>query len=173
MMLAVSTPQKLGMAFAIILVIGWAIFIVAHIKRGGVAAGAEMEVAPNRKPYYDDDKLEGIKLERALVAALILLVIIAIGLPLYWLGEPTRQANAAKGFDNRAAASRVPPLSADRHSSDAASPGQRPAVRLRHLPRQQGPGRVHQLLDHRCRRAHPTGAVDGAAPQHRAGPLHP
>src|SRR6185437_953235 len=74
MMLAVSTPQKLGMAFAVALVVGWAIFILAHIKRGGVAAGAEVEVAPNRKPYLDDDKLEGIKLERALVAALILLV---------------------------------------------------------------------------------------------------
>ncbi len=103
MIFAVSTPQKLGMAFAIILVVGWAIFILAHIKRGGVAAGAEVELAPNRKPYLDDDKLEGIKLERALVAALILLVIIAIGLPLYWLGEPTRQANSNRGFNNRAA----------------------------------------------------------------------
>jgi mono/diheme cytochrome c family protein len=103
MMLAVSTPQKLGMAFAIALVIGWAIFIVAHVKRGGVAAGAEIELAPNRKPYYDDDKLESVKLERSLVAALILLVIIAIGLPLYWLGEPTRMAQANTGFDNRAA----------------------------------------------------------------------
>jgi mono/diheme cytochrome c family protein len=104
MLLAVSTPQKLGMAFAIALVIGWAIFIVAHIKRGGVAAGTEIELAPNRKPYYDDDKLESVKLERTLVAALILLVIIAIGLPLYWLGEPTRMNNSNNGFNNRAAA---------------------------------------------------------------------
>jgi mono/diheme cytochrome c family protein len=103
MIFAVSTPQKLGMAFAIALVVGWAIFILAHIKRGGVAAGAEVEIAPNRKLYLDDDKLEGIKLERALVAALILLVIIAIGLPLYWLGEPTRESNSNRGFNNRAA----------------------------------------------------------------------
>jgi len=103
MILAVSTPQKLGMAFAIALVIGWAIFIVAHIKRGGVAAGTEIELAPNRKPYYDDDKLESVKLERSLVASLILLVIIAIGLPLYWLGEPTRMSQSNTGFNNRAA----------------------------------------------------------------------
>ena len=102
MIFAVSTPQKLGMVFAIVLVVGWAIFILAHVKRGGVAAGAEIELAPNRKPYYDDDKLEGLKLERALIAALILLVIIAIGLPLYWLDEPTRETSANKGFDNRA-----------------------------------------------------------------------
>jgi mono/diheme cytochrome c family protein len=103
MIVAVSTPQKLGMAFAVALVIGWAIFVVAHFKRGGVASGAEIENAPNRKPYVEDDQLEGPKLERVLVAALILLVIIAIGLPLYWLGEPTRMKNSARGFDNRAA----------------------------------------------------------------------
>jgi mono/diheme cytochrome c family protein len=103
MIQAVTTAQKLGFAFAVALVIGWAIFILAHIKRSGVPAGSEAETAPNRRPYFDDDALEGIKLERVLVFALILLVIIAIGLPLYWLNEPTRQAHAAVGFDNRAA----------------------------------------------------------------------
>jgi mono/diheme cytochrome c family protein len=103
MMIAASTPQKLGMIFAVALVVGWAIFILAHIKRGGVAAGAERETAPNRKPYLDDEALEGPKLERVLVMALITLVILAIGLPLYWLNEPTRETGAARGFDNRAA----------------------------------------------------------------------
>jgi mono/diheme cytochrome c family protein len=102
MMLAITTAQKLGFAFAVALVVGWAIFILSHIKRSGVPAGSEMETAPNRKPYHEDDALEGIRLERVLVMALLLLVIIAIGLPLYWLKEPTRQAHAAVGFDNRA-----------------------------------------------------------------------
>jgi mono/diheme cytochrome c family protein len=102
MMLAITTPQKLGFAFAVALVVGWAIFILAHVKRSGVPAGSEMETAPNRKPYYEDDGLEGIKLERVLVMAFFLLVIIAIGLPLYWVKEPTRQAHAAVGFNNRA-----------------------------------------------------------------------
>jgi mono/diheme cytochrome c family protein len=103
MMLAISTPQKLGMVFAVALVVGWAIFIVAHLKRGSIKPGAEMELAPNRKPYYDDDALEGPKLERGLTLALIFTIVLAVGLPLYWLNEPTRQAGAAHGFDNRAA----------------------------------------------------------------------
>jgi mono/diheme cytochrome c family protein len=105
MILGLSTPQKLGTLFAVVLVVGWAVFILAHVKRSGVRAGAEIEAAPNRKPYFDDDELEGPKLERVLGMALILLVVIAIGLPLYWLREPGRQAGAIRGFANKAAAS--------------------------------------------------------------------
>lgn len=101
--LALSTPQKLGSVFAVALVVGWAVFIVAHTVRSGQRPGSEVELAPNRKPYLDDEQLEGPKLERALALALFMLIIIAIGLPLYWLGEPTRQAHAQVGFDNRAA----------------------------------------------------------------------
>lgn len=101
--LALSTPQKLGAVFAVALVVGWLVFIVAHLRRSGVQPGAEVELAPNRKPYFSDEELEGPKLERALGLALFMLIIIAVGLPLYWLGEPTREAHAAIGFDNRAA----------------------------------------------------------------------
>jgi mono/diheme cytochrome c family protein len=104
MILGLSTPQKLGTVFAVTLVVGWAIFILAHIKRSGIRAGSEIEIAPNRKPYLDDDQLEGPKLERVLGMALILLVVIAIGLPLYWLREPGRQAGAIRGFANKAVA---------------------------------------------------------------------
>jgi mono/diheme cytochrome c family protein len=101
-MLAVTTPQKLGMVFAIALVIGWAVFILAHVKRGAVAPGAEIEAAPNRKPYFEDDELEGRKLERVLTMALLLVIVLAVGLPLYWLNEPNRQAGAVKYFDSKA-----------------------------------------------------------------------
>ena len=104
MILGLSTAQKLGTFFAVVLVAGWAVFILAHIKRSEVRAGSEIENAPNRKPYLADDQLEGPKLERTLSAALILLVIIAIGLPLYWLREPGRQAGAIRGFANKAVA---------------------------------------------------------------------
>ena len=104
MILGLSTAQKLGTFFAVVLVVGWAVFILAHIKRSEVRAGSEIENAPNRKPYLADDQLEGPKLERTLSAALILLVIIAIGLPLYWLREPGRQAGAIRGFANKAVA---------------------------------------------------------------------
>jgi mono/diheme cytochrome c family protein len=99
MFAAVSTPQKLGMVFAIALVVGWAVFILAHVKRGGVAPGTEMERAPNRKAYFDDDELEGRKLERVLTMALLLVIVLAVGLPLYWLHEPSRQKGAVKYFD--------------------------------------------------------------------------
>ena len=64
--------------------------------------GSEMELAPNRKPYFDDEALEGRRLERALGWALVLLVISAIGPLVYWLNEPSRQAGAVDEFDRKA-----------------------------------------------------------------------
>lgn len=98
MIVAATIAQKLGTVIAIALVVGWVIFIVAHSRRGTYRAGDEVRLAPNRKPYYDDDQLEGPKLERALSMALILLVIIAVGLPLYWLNESRRENGAIKAF---------------------------------------------------------------------------
>jgi len=90
------------MVFAIALVAGWAVFILAHLKRGAVAPGAEIEAAPNRRAYFEDDELEGRKLERVLTMALLLVVVLAVGLPLYWLNEPTRQKGAVKYFNRKA-----------------------------------------------------------------------
>ena len=101
MILAATIAQKLGTVIALALVVGWVIFMVAHAKRGTVRPGDEVHTAPNRKPYYDDDFLEGPKLERALTMALIFLVIIAIGLPLYWLNETRRENGAVKFLLNQ------------------------------------------------------------------------
>jgi mono/diheme cytochrome c family protein len=101
--LALTTPQKLGAVFTAALVVGWAVFIIAHVTRSGVKPGAEVEIAPNRKPYLEDDQLEGPKLEKAQLWALGCLIVIGIGLPLYWLNEPTREAGAAVGFNNASA----------------------------------------------------------------------
>jgi mono/diheme cytochrome c family protein len=103
MILALTAPQKFGAAFAIILVAGWLAFIVSHVKRSDLKVGSELEHAPNRKQYYDDELLEGPRLERVQVLALFLLAFVAIGLPLYWLKEPARQAGAETGFNKRAA----------------------------------------------------------------------
>jgi mono/diheme cytochrome c family protein len=61
--------------------------------------GAEIELAPNRKQYYDDEQLEGKVLDRVLLIALVLIAVIAVGLPMYWLAEPGRQSNAIEYYE--------------------------------------------------------------------------
>lgn len=100
---AATTQQRLGIAFVIALVLGWAIFLVYSLKRSGEAPGDEMLTAPNRRPYFDDEALEGPRLERAQIWAVITLFITVLGLFLYWVDEPSRQAGAVVGFDKRAA----------------------------------------------------------------------
>ena len=48
----------------------------------------------NRRPYYDDETLEGPRLVRVQIIGVLLLVSMTIGLPLYWILEPSRQAGA-------------------------------------------------------------------------------
>jgi mono/diheme cytochrome c family protein len=103
-MIVATTQQNLAVAFVVALVVGWAIFLLLSVKKSGEAPGDEAATAPNRRPYFDDDALEGPRLERAQKWALAMLVVVVIGLPLYWVDEPSRQAGAAVGFDKRAAA---------------------------------------------------------------------
>ena len=58
--------------------------------------GAEIELAPNRKPYYDDEAARGPAARAFQLIGLGLLAVIAVGLPLYWLAEPGRQAGAVE-----------------------------------------------------------------------------
>ena len=53
---------------------------------------------PNLTPYYDDETMEGPKLERFLGAAVIFSAILAAALPAYWLLEPSRQTKMTKDF---------------------------------------------------------------------------
>jgi mono/diheme cytochrome c family protein len=100
---AVNTQQKLGLAVAALLVVGWLVYLVAHLRRPESApVGSEVELAPNRKPYLDDDALESSKLDKSLKWALVMLGISALGLPAYWLREPSRQAGSDQGFKQRA-----------------------------------------------------------------------
>ena len=104
LLLAASTEQKLGMATVVVLMAGWAIYVISHLRRREAPEpGAEIELAPNRKPYLDDDSLEGWRLTRSQMGAFAMLVVIGVGLPAYWLREPSRQEGAHRGFDERAA----------------------------------------------------------------------
>ena len=53
---------------------------------------------PNMVEYYDDETMEGPKLEKYLGAAVIFSAILAASLPAYWLLEPTRQTKMDKDF---------------------------------------------------------------------------
>ncbi len=106
--LAASTVKSIGAVIAVITGIGFVWYVAANIRAGRDEVAAEIELAPNRKPYYDDEGLEGPRLTRALSTGLVLLGVVAVGLPLYWLNEPGRQDGAVEMFDttfvNRGAA---------------------------------------------------------------------
>lgn len=96
---ATSVPKTFGLIIAPLVIIGFVVYFVVNMRKARPELGNEVELAPNRKPYYDDETLEGPRLDRYLTAALLLLGVIAIGLPLYWLAEPGRQAGQVDRFE--------------------------------------------------------------------------
>ncbi len=168
-MILASTQQNLAVAFVVALVLGWALFLLLSVKKSGERVGDEAATAPNRRPYFDDDALEGPRLERAQKGALAMLIVVVLGLPLYWLDEPSRQAGAVGRFRQ---ARRAPRLRAVPAVNVVDSRGQHRPLRLRWLPRHRGRGRRHRLRAHRRRRHEPVGAVGGAGARHRPAPLH-
>jgi mono/diheme cytochrome c family protein len=99
-MFAVATTSIAWLIFIIILA-GWIIYLVANRAAVKAELGSEIELAPNRKPYYDDETLEGSRLERVQLLWIVFLVIIVIALPLYWVLEPSRQAGASEAKDQQ------------------------------------------------------------------------
>ena len=93
-----TAASAIGGVLAVLLIAGFAIAVVANMRRGKAEVGAELELAANRKPYLSDEELEGKKLDRTLGFGLVILVIIAITLPAYWLAEPGRQSGAVQKF---------------------------------------------------------------------------
>jgi mono/diheme cytochrome c family protein len=101
-MLALATTTIAWILMAVV-VGGWILYAVLHTGSWRKEVGSEIELAPNRKPYFDDEVLEGRRLERVQLYGVLLLVVIVIGLPLYWVFEPSRQAGARDGVENRLA----------------------------------------------------------------------
>ena len=95
------TTTTIGVIGLVVITGGWILYGLFNVRAGRKEAGAEIELAPNRKPYYDDETLEGPRLERVQLWGVIMLVIIVVALPLYWVFEPSRQAGAQEGWDNR------------------------------------------------------------------------
>ncbi|MDH3397287.1 MAG: cytochrome c, partial [Acidimicrobiia bacterium] len=75
--------------------IAWLAFLVANSMRG---RGKE-EVAPNLAPGITDDTLESKRLDKTLASAVVLSGILALSLPIYFVGEQSRQDGFVEEFD--------------------------------------------------------------------------
>jgi mono/diheme cytochrome c family protein len=98
-MIALTSTSIAWLLFAIIIG-GWAVYALLNIRAARDELGSEIELAANRKEYYDDEKLEGERLTRMLGLGVVMLVVIVIGLPLYWILEPSRLAGANEAKDD-------------------------------------------------------------------------
>ena len=94
-----TAEGAIGGIVVAIVILGFVIAVVANMRRGRAEVGAELELAANRKPYLSDEELEGRKLDRTLGFALILMMVVAIALPLYWLAEPAREKGEVNHYD--------------------------------------------------------------------------
>ncbi len=95
------TTTTIGIIGLVVIVAGWVIYGLFNVAAGRKEVGSEMELAANLKPYYDDETLEGPRLERVQLWGVVLLALTVVALPLYWVFEPSRQAGAEEGWDNR------------------------------------------------------------------------
>ena len=94
MILAASTQRTIGWVLAVVVIVGFLVYLLFSFRIGKRELGSEVELAANRRPYFDDDGLETFRLDRALVWSLVTLTVVSMILPVYWLMEPTRQENA-------------------------------------------------------------------------------
>ncbi|MFM8267130.1 MAG: c-type cytochrome [Ilumatobacteraceae bacterium] len=92
-MLALNTTAIGWVIFAVI-TLGWIAYYILNNLAARRELGSEVEMAPNRKPYYDDETLEGPRLERMQLLGVLTLFTMVVGLPLYWVFEPARQSGA-------------------------------------------------------------------------------
>jgi mono/diheme cytochrome c family protein len=99
-MIALATTT-FAIVLAIVFMTGWVVYAILNRNASRPEIGSEIELAANRKPYFDDEELEGRRLQRVQFIGVILLATITIGLPAYWLAEPSRQAGAINGKENR------------------------------------------------------------------------
>ncbi|MEI7887922.1 MAG: cytochrome c [Actinomycetes bacterium] len=98
MIVAATTQRVVGFVILAVILVGVIAWLFANMRASRAELGSEIELAANRKPYYDDEELEGKKLNAALFSAAALLALIGVALPLYWLAEPGRQAGAVVAF---------------------------------------------------------------------------
>lgn len=95
-----SAQETVGYVIAVVLLVAFVVAVAVNMRKGRKEVGSEIELAANRKPYFDDETLETKKLDRTLALGLVTLGVIAVALPLYWLAEPGRQDDAVVGYQD-------------------------------------------------------------------------
>ena len=90
------TTTAIAWLLLVIVTAGFIVYAALNLRSSRDELGSEIELAPNRKEYYDDEVLEGRRLERVQLLGVLLLVVVVIGLPVYWIFEPARQAGAVE-----------------------------------------------------------------------------
>ncbi len=123
-----TTTTTIAVIGLVIITVGWIVYGIFNVVGGRKEVGSEIELAANRKPYFDDETLEGPRLERVQLIGVLLLAVIVVALPLYWVFEPSRQAGAAGGLGE--------PLRQLGFRAVRTDGGRR--VQLRRLPRRHG-----------------------------------
>jgi mono/diheme cytochrome c family protein len=98
-----STASTTGYVIVTLALIAFVVYILMNILRARKETGSEIVLAPNRMPHHPDEVLEGPVLNRNLAFGLGAVVLISVGLPMYWLGEPGRNEGWAETFERRAA----------------------------------------------------------------------
>ena len=77
-------------------VLVWLVYLFIASRR--VSTPTPEETPKNLQPYLSDDELENNRLTRVLGAAVVAAAVLAIALPVYYIGESRRQADAAEAF---------------------------------------------------------------------------
>ncbi len=91
--------RAIGLTVAALVFLGFVGVFIWNIVRARPELGSEIELAANKKEYLSDEELEGEKLDRSLSFALVLLTLLAITLPFYWIAEPGRQEGAVAAYN--------------------------------------------------------------------------
>lgn len=116
-LLAASTERSIAIALLAIVVVGWAIYVFVNIRQAKSEVGSEIELAPNRGNMPDDTELEGRRLEKVQAFGVLMLLIMALVLPIYWMLEGGRRSGAETSF-SEAAATRGEALAAEQACTD-------------------------------------------------------
>lgn len=94
-----SVARNVGFLVAVVVTIGMLVYLFLNSRTAKDEVGSEIELAPNRKRYADDEELEGRILNRNLYLGLGLVAVVAVALPLYWLQEPSQLEGWEGRFD--------------------------------------------------------------------------